>query len=288
MKTSDVIIKWRRAESWVKFVFFIFSFIFHIFFVYYFYTAKFDICEIKGKKEIIEIFPISKENIVFPHTPAYSKTSSVYKPGAKKISQKLPEGRGKRLPGIKGSVAPGKKSLTGKIAGIKKEPGYTKESLKAPFNPYHYLRPETMEEIFRRIKKEKIEKNGGSVDFQDGSLGTLASGDGTTVGYGGQGYYESKGYNIKPWAKKVVVRINENWIILPGFKTDANAVVGIAVIFEKNGQIASAEIKRSSEIQHLDQAALNAINLSAPFPHLPDQFPQDQLTAFFLFSYEKE
>lgn len=301
MKISDVIFRWSRAELWTRFLFFLFSIIFHIFFAYYFYTAKFDIKEVKVEKKIIEIRPISKEKIVFPDirrkksslenqnslTLAPVITSPGYKPGEKKPSQIPQKPREKKVPAKKGYVTTEKKSIKGKIPGIIKEPIHTRERLKAPFNPSHYLKPETIDEILHRFEKEKIDKGKKSVESIDAS-GISAKGNDIVIDHEGKAYFESKGFDITPWAQKVVARINENWFVLPEFKIGDNAVVGIVVTFDKDGEVVTAKITRSSDMHPLDQSALNAIKLSTPFPRLPEQFPGDQLKAFFLFNYEND
>ncbi len=295
MKTSDVIFKWKRADIWTRFLFFLFSIVFHIFFVYYFYTAKFDIIEVKVEKKIIEIRPIDKEKILFPNIKrkkisqknqnilnlAPKTTSPGYKPGDKKSSQ-IPQKPGKeKVPVKEDDVTPGKET------GIQKEPAPTRERLKAPFNPSKYLKPETIEEILRDFEKEKTGKGRKSREVRDAS-GIPTSDKNIVVDHEGKAYFESKGFDITPWAQKVVARINENWFVLPGFKIEENNVVGIVVIFDKYGEVVSAKIKRPSDVQPLDQSALNAIKLSAPYPHLPEQFPGDQLKAFFLFNYKND
>ncbi len=301
MKISNVIFRWKRAELWTRFLFFLFSIIFHIFFAYYFYTAKFDIKEVKVEKKVIEIRPISKEKIVFPDikrkkpslenqsilTLAPVITSPGYKSGDEKSSQIPQRPREKKVPAKKGYVTTEKKSIKGKIPDIIKESIHTKERLKAPFKPSHYLKPETIDEILRRFEKEKIDKDIKSVESMDAS-GISTRGNDIVIDHEGKAYFESKGFDITPWAQKVVARINENWFVLPEFKIEENSVVGIVVTFDKDGEVVTAKITRSSNVHPLDQSALNAIKLSTPFPRLPEQFPGDQLKAFFLFNYEND
>jgi outer membrane biosynthesis protein TonB len=301
MKTSDVIFRWKRADIWTRFLFFLFSIIFHIFFVYYFYTAKFDIKQVKVVKKIIEIRLMNKEKILFPNIRRRKTsqknqnilnlvpitTSPGYKPGDKKSSQIPQKPDEKKIPFKKGSVTPGKEPLAGEKPGIQKELTQTRERLKASFNPSQYLKPETIEEILRRFEKEKISEGRRPGEPQDAS-GVSTINKNIVVDHEGKAYFESKGFDITPWAQKVVARINENWFVLPGFKIEEDSVVGIVVIFDKYGEVVSAKIKRPSDVQHLDQSALNAIKLSAPYPHLPEQFPGDQLKAFFLFNYKND
>ncbi|UCC41632.1 MAG: TonB C-terminal domain-containing protein [Candidatus Aminicenantes bacterium] len=102
----------------------------------------------------------------------------------------------------------------------------------------------------------------------------------------GRASFQVKDYDISPWAKIVVDRIQKNWVLSPSQKTGAKGEVEIFVIIEKSGELSSVEIIRSSEIQLLDQTALKALNISSPFPKLPDDFPNKNLEAYFVFSYD--
>lgn len=102
----------------------------------------------------------------------------------------------------------------------------------------------------------------------------------------GSASFKVKDYDISPWAKIVVDRIQRNWILSPSQKMSAKGEVEILVIIEKSGELSSVEIIKPSEIQLLDQAALKALNMSSPFPQLPDDFPNKSLEAYFIFSYD--
>lgn len=93
-------------------------------------------------------------------------------------------------------------------------------------------------------------------------------------------------YDVIPWAKEVVDRIQKNWIIPPEQKTRAKGQVGISVIIQKNGEVSSVEIVNSSNVEMLDQDALKALNWSSPFPKLPDDFPEERLEVYFVFSIQ--
>jgi TonB family protein len=101
----------------------------------------------------------------------------------------------------------------------------------------------------------------------------------------GSASFKVQGYDISPWARIVVDKIQKNWILSPSQKTSATGEVEIFVTIEKSGELSSVEITKSSEIELLDQAALDALNMSSPFPKLPDDFPNKSLEAYFVFSY---
>jgi len=94
-----------------------------------------------------------------------------------------------------------------------------------------------------------------------------------------------KGYNLTPWAQKVLEIIVKNWNLPWVGRIPDKAIVKLAVVFRKNGEIASLELVEGTALDALDQAALNAVRMSFPFPSLPDDFPADLLEASIEFNY---
>lgn len=101
----------------------------------------------------------------------------------------------------------------------------------------------------------------------------------------GRASFQSKGYDISPWAEEIVDKIQKNWFISTTQDISEKAVVEISVTIEKNGELSSYKIVNSSLEPLLDQAALKALELSSPFPKLPDDFPYRNLEAYFVFQY---
>jgi protein TonB len=93
--------------------------------------------------------------------------------------------------------------------------------------------------------------------------------------------------DISPWARDVVEKIQKNWAIPASQDEGRKSVVEITVTIGKNGDLLNVGIRNSSAHPTLDQAALNAVRMSAPFPELPDDFPNDNLEAHFLFRYNE-
>ena len=92
-------------------------------------------------------------------------------------------------------------------------------------------------------------------------------------------------YDLSPWADEVMNKIQKNWSIAQtGYET-SKGEVGISVMITKNGELLAAEIESASKIDVLDQAAINALRLSAPFPPLPADFPNSSLELYFVFQY---
>jgi len=92
-------------------------------------------------------------------------------------------------------------------------------------------------------------------------------------------------YDITPWAENAIARIQRNWTIPPARGREDKKAVEISIVVAKSGELLSFEIRNSSGLSHLDMAALKAIELSAPLPALPIDFPLDRLEADLLFQY---
>lgn len=121
----------------------------------------------------------------------------------------------------------------------------------------------------------------------------------STVGPSGAGPYKSygatrgiqrarasfkvRGYNITPWAEKIVNKVLINWVIPPEQEIGLQGLVGIAAVIEKNGELSSIELVSSSSVQFFDEAAIKSLRMSSPFPQLPDDFPNKNIEAYFEF-----
>jgi TonB family protein len=95
-----------------------------------------------------------------------------------------------------------------------------------------------------------------------------------------------KKYNLSPWASKVVEIVQKNWDIPPTRPANPEAAVEIAVVIQKNGQVSALEVVASSDDQSFNQAARFAVELSSPFPPLPEDFPPAKLEVSFVFSVQ--
>lgn len=106
-----------------------------------------------------------------------------------------------------------------------------------------------------------------------------------TPGYGGKSILQEKDYDIMPWAEEVMDRIQANWFLSPGQTGIERGTVRISVIIDKNGELSSVRIVNPSKNQAFDQAAIAAVNLSTPFPKLPDDFSDENLEVYFEFQH---
>jgi protein TonB len=110
---------------------------------------------------------------------------------------------------------------------------------------------------------------------------------GARISSPGMGSFNINQIDISPWARDVVEKIQKNWAIPASQDEGRKSVVEITVTIGKNGDLLNVGIRNSSAHPTLDQAALNAVRMSAPFPELPDDFPNDNLEAHFLFRYNE-
>jgi TonB family protein len=169
-----------------------------------------------------------------------------------------------------GLVLPKKAELNLRRYSGKKETSYAEKYLAKPrkaINLSQYLYSE-VSNLRSKRRGASSGKYGTSYPFQAGSAS-----------------FNIKNFDLTPWAGEVLNRIQKNWTIPASEKEIVKSQVGISVMIEKNGELSSAEIVLSSKFESLDQAALEALNLSAPLPKLPDDFPAKSLEAYFLFEY---
>lgn len=169
-----------------------------------------------------------------------------------------------------GLVLPKKSELNLMQYPEKKEASYAEKYLAKPrkaINLSQYLYSDVLNFPSKR-RSASSGKYGTSYPFQAGAAS-----------------FNSKNFDLTPWAGEVVIRIQKNWTIPALEKEISKSQVGISVIIDKTGELSSAEIVLSSKFESLDQAALEALKLSAPLPKLPDDFPAKNLEAYFLFEY---
>jgi len=126
----------------------------------------------------------------------------------------------------------------------------------------------------------------GDAPAAQGSSARGQGGDGTaSIALGGNAFFDARGYDITPWAKRMVYRVKKNWIFPPVSLYGLKGTVGIYVLIERDGAVSRVFIRKTSNVRSFDQAAFNAIELSAPLPPLPDDYPRENLPAYLLFYY---
>jgi len=110
---------------------------------------------------------------------------------------------------------------------------------------------------------------------------------GARISSPGKASFNINQIDISPWARDVVEKIQKNWTIPASQDDGGKRIVEVTVAIRKNGDLLNVGIRNSSANPTLDQAALNAIRMSSPFPELPNNFPNDSLEAHFLFQYDE-
>jgi hypothetical protein len=115
-----------------------------------------------------------------------------------------------------------------------------------------------------------------------------APGTGGGTGEGGQrasAVFQSPGYDISPWAKKVMDLVQLNWAIPSAPNLTGRSTVRVAVTIERSGAFSAFEVSELADLELFNSAAAIALKASEPFPALPDDFPASNLTAVFVFTY---
>ena len=310
MKKIKLFTLFLRLTSLMRKITFLFSVVLHIAFIYVLFNAQFQLTIIKLPEEITTVSLISTEE----KSLSISKTPS--KVGQKLIFTEPSPGRPGSLPGSRG---PGReKAMEKRTAGFpfkfkanfsfshgQKQPSLLKHKpdfLLSPGTPKDYyfvdpnskIKPESHRDFFKYLYPHRYSYSDFSRVFHledssspgDGELGSIYSSRQKGVGIG----INAGGFNIGPWARKAVIKVQENWQSPPGLKlTPKTSIsVGVLVIIEKSGIISSSEIKKKSKEKFLDQSALTALNASVPFPELPAGFPLKNLEAYFLFTVKDE
>ncbi len=115
-----------------------------------------------------------------------------------------------------------------------------------------------------------------------------SSGTGSGTEEGGQrasAVFLSPGYDISPWAAKVMDLIQLNWAIPSAPNLTGRSEVRVAVTIERNGAFSAFQVFELADLELFNAAAETALKASEPFPALPDDFPASNLTAMFVFTY---
>ena len=264
------------------------------------------------EKKIADVIIVPPEKLFIPEIDKYPSGVSDFREsfpgtGPEERSQ-FPQEKGKIQVDIEQGVTEIEENLEGRTDKIAPHPGLTsgfsldipsrsksKSDLLSDDKLFLPLSSDKKENILKEISKSYEKKDLDFLKYMYSDYSNItsskrtpssrSSGRRTSIRRGSTSF-KVKDYDISPWAKIVVDRIQKNWVLSPLQKTSTKGEVEIFVIIEKSGELSSVEIIESSEIQLLDQTALNALNMSSPFPKLPDDFPNKSLEAYFVFSYD--
>lgn len=287
---------------------FIFSVMLHIAFIYGLFNARFQLTIIKTPEKITKVSLISSETkglAPIKKEAAVEKTLIFTKPSKGKSGPPLlPKGTKKDSKTKTGSLPFPLKANFSFSPRLKQHPlmKHKPDFLLTPDKTKHFHltapsgkgKPEDTPDFLKYLDPYSDEYSKVAKTFYGD--------DTSSPGYGGPGgtyspqekgvyaRFAARGFNIKPWAKKAVNKIQMNWQI-PSYLRLApkkTMSVGVFVIIEKSGEISTSEIKQKSKEKSLDQSALYALNASSPFPKLPEGFPLKNLEAYFVFNIKND
>lgn len=134
-----------------------------------------------------------------------------------------------------------------------------------------------LQDLDRFIGKGSSGSSGSGSADQDGSVPTGDTGSGV--------FFDTQGYDLGPWGNHVVAIVRRNWIVPVAAELGLKGIVAISFKVDRSGKIIEPKIISSSNVSSFDQAALQALMISNPFPPLPPDFPRPNLPAVFRFYY---
>ena len=297
--------------------------VFHIVVLYVLFTAKYQIKFLKlgGTIQTVVLVPPIKGG-----PPAGQKPAIVYVPGGtggEEVSAAPRAGvgpaaggsrRGGSQAGAQGQPAVRGGAINGMSSGVLPSGAASPFILKVPVKPGpltgkepegvtggvggNYLPPPRSTRMRSYTQTDYwgrrlgFSPEPGTEESPGGPLGSphalIRSSTGDKVIYRGSASSSVRGFDISPWAQLLVNIIQRNWVLPPADATKASGRVGITIIVDGSGQLATVRVINSSSNQLLDRAALDAIARSLPFPRLPQGFPDRQLEAYLLFDYHEK
>lgn len=140
--------------------------------------------------------------------------------------------------------------------------------------------PALKSDVYQYASPRAYEKPGRGLRFSEGGR-PLPGIPGAVTPRPAAGYR----YNIKPWAEKVVNLVQARWILPQLASLPRNKNVALIMLVDREGQLLSLDVATSTTSEILDQAAITAVRLCAPFPPLPEDFPGKSLEFYLLFTY---
>jgi TonB family protein len=151
------------------------------------------------------------------------------------------------------------------------------------------------------IQKTQKKSERRSSNKSEGTASGIGNGSGTGVrigigsGPGGGGFGSELSSQIglsnfpyTYYLQTIHGKISGNWYtsqISPGVTGDFHTTVYFKIF--RNGEISTLEIRERSGIRSLDLSALRAIQSSAPFPPLPNDYEGDFLGIHLIFEHNK-
>ncbi len=90
------------------------------------------------------------------------------------------------------------------------------------------------------------------------------------------------------WARQVQRKIDSVWVVPEGIKVDAeNNVAEVSFWVNREGQLVEPpKVTKEASDPELGESGVRAIMLAAPFPKLPDNYPNDEQLVVYSFSLQ--
>jgi colicin import membrane protein len=88
---------------------------------------------------------------------------------------------------------------------------------------------------------------------------------------------------INEYANAIESRVHNNWSVQPELKPRTNIETIIEIKIMRDGSLASLGFEKRSGNPYIDDSALKAVKKSAPFPPLPEWYPDNSLEIGIIF-----
>lgn len=264
----------------------------HLCLIYLLFTTAIPTANLQIKEKVITVVPIAPGKIVL-----YDTTQKGTNRHQISITRPDTPSRPTDIPDTPGGDRTAKTIATFSIGAsaspspiLRARPDFLLETAKERWfpNPFGKI-PTTEETNFSRYLSSYAHPYGNpslGKDLPIGPNGNPTHEDESYKQATGRIDFDVPGFNIKPWVKQAITKIQLNWQVPPGLLgyRHASLTVGIRVTIERSGTLTTAEIGHSSLVEAIDRAALSALKTSAPFPGLPADFPEKNLVAYIRFN----
>jgi hypothetical protein len=127
---------------------------------------------------------------------------------------------------------------------------------------------------------------GSGTRSETGSAGRGAAGTRRQTRGKASVFISRQAVDMGPWAEAMMTRILSKWTLPEAHQIVRRSQVAISAVIEKSGEISRLDVLSGTSSSFLDIAALEALKLSSPLLRLPEGFPDADLEALFLFTYE--
>jgi TonB family protein len=252
---------------------FLLSVLLHLMVIYWIMRVEIPLLIYPEEEKVITVIPIS------------ALPPELISPGSQKITA------GKKLSGKETGLATGSRSGTHSASTTTSGTTGEETPLEAPKLitppldvkeiPELSIYSENVQDIVRNFNRKRART------AEEGAAAGVGE-NGTSVGSGTAGesraFFNIENYDLTPWSKRVLLSIQKNWVIPIATEKSVDQPVEIIIVIEKNGKISYIKVKQSSNSNTFDQSAVNALRLSSPLPNLPQDFPNKNLEARFMFT----